>query len=85
MVHGRRFKVKSAGFRGFVHSPFGDNTKTNSEATVSNLDNGKELKYSLLIPHMIERYGFYEGKGTTYRLEPGKILEILDFLKKKRH
>jgi hypothetical protein len=30
---------------------------------------------------MIERYGFYEGKGTPYRVEPGKVLEVLDFIK----
>ena len=30
---------------------------------------------------MIERYGFYKGKGTSYRVEPRKILEILDFIK----
>jgi hypothetical protein len=82
--HGRKFRVKIVGFRGFVGSPFDDQTKTNSEATLFNLDNGKELKYSLLVPHMIERYGFYEGKGTPYRVDPRKILETLDFLKKRR-
>jgi hypothetical protein len=30
---------------------------------------------------MIERYGFYEGKGTRYRVEPRAVLEVLDFLK----
>jgi hypothetical protein len=31
---------------------------------------------------MVERYGFYEGKGTPYRVEPKQIVEVLDFLKK---
>jgi hypothetical protein len=30
---------------------------------------------------MIERYGFYEGKGTMYRVDPRQILEVFDFLK----
>jgi hypothetical protein len=30
---------------------------------------------------MIERYGFYEGKGLRYRVEPAQILEVFDFLK----
>jgi hypothetical protein len=64
-------------------SPFYDDTKANQEATVHNLDNGKKIAYSLLVPLMIERYGFYEGKGTPYRLEPSKTVEVLDFLKKK--
>jgi uncharacterized protein (TIGR03067 family) len=32
---------------------------------------------------MMERYGFYEGKGTSYRLEPRRILEVFDFLDAK--
>ena len=45
------------------------------------LDNGKKLEYSGLVPRMIERYGFYEGKGTSFRVEPKQILEVFDFLK----
>ena len=47
------------------------------------LSDGKELKYSLLVPHMIERYGFYEGKGTPYRVEPKAIIDFLDLKKPK--
>ena len=36
-----------------------------------------------VVPDMIERYGFYEGKGTPYRVDPKKIVEVFDFLKKK--
>lgn len=32
---------------------------------------------------MIEPYGFYEGQGTPYRVEPRAAVEVLDFLKKK--
>jgi hypothetical protein len=79
--HGRKLRVKATCYRGFVDSPFDDGTKTNCEATVWNLGNGKKLTYSLLVPHMIERYGFYEGKGTPYRVDPRAVLEALDFLK----
>jgi hypothetical protein len=86
LYHGRKFKVKLVHYRGFQDSPFQDGTRTNTNATVWNLDNGKQLTYSLLVPDMIERYGFYEGKGTSYRVEPRAVLEVLDFLKpaKKR-
>jgi hypothetical protein len=82
--HGRRFKVKAACFRGFQESPFDDGTKANCEATVINVATGKKLTYSLLVPHMIERYGFYEGKGTPYRVDPRAVLEVFDFLKPAR-
>ncbi len=82
--HGRKFKVTVAVALGYQLSPFKDGTQTNNNAVVHNLTNGKKLGYSLLVPHMIERYGFYEGKGTPYRVEPREVLEVFDFLKKKK-
>lgn len=81
--HGRRYNVKYAVFRGIMHSPFLDETKTNSEADLTNLTTGAKLKYSRLVPHMIERYGFYEGHGTPYRVDPRGIVAVFDFLTKK--
>jgi len=77
---GRRYRVNVQYYRGFQESPFDDGTRANSEATIENLSNGKSLQFSLLVPDMIERYGFYEGRGTPYRVEPRRILEVCDFL-----
>jgi len=79
--HGRRFRVQVKLARGYQESPFHDNTKANTDVTLQNLDGGKTLRYSLLVPDMVERYGFYEGKGTPYRVGPKAILEVLDFIK----
>ena len=81
--HGRRFKIELLAARGFQESPFDDGTRSNTNAKLANLDNGKTLAYSLLVPVMVERYGFYEGKGTPYRVEPRQILAVLDFLQPK--
>jgi hypothetical protein len=84
IYYGRRFKVEMFFARGYQHCPFRDGTKSNSDAILYNLSNGKKLEYSLLVPDMIERYGFYEGQGTPYRVDPRKILEVLDFLEVKK-
>lgn len=81
--HGGRYRVKVICFRGYQESPFRDGTKTNCNATVENLSTRKTLEYSLLVPLMIERYGFYEGPNVPYRVEPRRIAEVFDFLKKK--
>ena len=81
--HGRKFKVKAKTFKAFVRSPFDDGTRTNCEVTVENVQSGKKLTYSLLVPQMVERDGFYEGKGTRYRVEPCTIVEVLDFLEER--
>jgi hypothetical protein len=73
-----RLKIHATLSRGFQVSPFRDGTKTNAFITVENLASGKKLKYSLLVPHMIERYGFYEGKGTSYRVDPKAIIEVFE-------
>jgi hypothetical protein len=82
--HGRKFKViKFTSTHGTQPSPFNDGTWTQNDAIVQNVDNGKQLGFSLLVPFMIERYGFYEGKGTSYRVDPRNVVEVLDFLKEK--
>jgi hypothetical protein len=84
VYQGKRFKVQVEHTRGIQPSPFRDGTASGSNATVTNLDNGKKVRYGLLVPYMIERYGFYEGKGTPYRLEPRLVLEVFDFLMAKK-
>lgn len=81
VYRGRRFEVKCKLARAYALSPFLDETKTNVYAELVNRETGKQLGYSLLVPHLIERYGFYEGKGTPYRVDPRRIVEVLDFLK----
>jgi hypothetical protein len=78
--HGRKLRIRAAISRGYQNSPFKDGTKTNCYITLENLGTGKKLGYSLLLPFMIERYGFYEGKGTPYRVEPKAVLAVFDFL-----
>jgi hypothetical protein len=84
VYHGKRFKVTVQHSRGIQPSPFQDGTKSGSNALVVNLDNSKQVRYGLLVPYMMERYGFYEGKGTPYRLEPSVVLEVFDFLPAKK-
>jgi hypothetical protein len=84
LYHGRKFKVRGVATLGWQDSPFDDGTKSGSDVTVHNLSNGKQLEYALLVPYMIERYGFYEGKGTSYRVDPRKVVEVFDFIKGKK-
>jgi len=68
---------------GFQPSPFGDGTKGNSDFTITNENTGAKFYSSVLHGEMIERYGFYEGKGVGYRLEPRDVVEVFDFLKEE--
>jgi hypothetical protein len=79
---GHRYKVDMIGYRGIQFSPFEDETGAAHDMTITNVDTGASLSCSTLLPDMIQRYGFYEGHGTSYRLEPAEILEVFDFLVK---
>ncbi len=80
LYHGKRFKATAKTFPNFVESPFDDGTRANAAVNLWNVASGKTIAFSTLVPHIVERYGFYEGKGTTYRVEPQAILDAFDFL-----
>jgi hypothetical protein len=73
------FDVRVESVRGKLPCPFehpGLLAKTN--ITVRNLDKKREVTFTDLHIHLIEAHGFYEGKGSPYRLEPGELAEILE-------
>lgn len=79
-LEGRRFHVSVPGALGPQYSPFYDGIKGNGMTTIVNLATGKEIKFAPVLPAFIYRYGFYEGRDVSYRLDPRQILEVLDFL-----
>ncbi len=72
------FLVSVDDHRGFVPCPFADNHK--SEKRNTKLENTKlnvTVYWSDLNIHMIEKHGFYEGKGSFFRIESSQIGRIL--------
>lgn len=74
--HGVQYRIDLVTYRGMQFSPFEDETGTASDMTITNLGTGDKLNCSALLPDMIERYGFYEGKKTPYRLEPSDVIRV---------
>jgi len=73
------FEVRVDSVRGRLPCPFGDPgifPKTNT--TVKNTRSGRELTYTDLHIHMIGSHGFYEGRGSLFRLEPRDLVEVLE-------
>jgi hypothetical protein len=73
------FEVKVDSVRGKLPCPFGDPgvfPKTNT--TVKNLNTGKEITFTDLNIHMILAHGFYQGRGSLFRLNPNDLAEILE-------
>jgi len=73
------FEVRVDSVRGKLPCPFGDPgifPKTN--ITVQNLKKNREILYTDLNIHLIYSHGFYEGKGSPFRLDPKDLVEILE-------
>lgn len=79
---GDNFEVRVDGARGKLPCPFGHPgifRKTNT--TVRNKKLGVELSFSDLQIHMIEHHGFYEGRGSAFRLDPATLCAVLEIEK----
>ncbi|MEW5815388.1 MAG: hypothetical protein AB1798_08365 [Spirochaetota bacterium] len=78
------YEVRVDSVRGKLPCPFGHPgifQKTN--ITVRNLRIRREIIYSDLHIHLIKAHGFYEGKGSVFRLEPKDLVATLEIAAKE--
>ncbi|MDY7028024.1 MAG: hypothetical protein SVR04_06980 [Spirochaetota bacterium] len=79
------FEVRVDSVRGGIPSPFGDAgliRKTNT--TVRNKALSREIVYTDVNIHLIGVHGFYEGRGSLFRMEPGELVEVLEVEKEEQ-
>ncbi len=73
------FEVSVDIARGKLPCPFGHRgliRKTTVQ--VRNKATGREISYTDMNIHMIGEHGFYQGKGSAYRQEPGELADALE-------
>ncbi|MFP4113037.1 MAG: hypothetical protein ACLFUA_01585 [Spirochaetales bacterium] len=67
--------------RGFLASPFEDGIYRKVNAQVAVAENGhpseRQLLFSELSLHLIEKYHFLQGYGSPFRLDPHRIKDVL--------
>jgi len=64
--------------RGMIPCPFGERGLHHKLiATVVNKKQGKRVRFSQLNVHMIREHGFFEGRGSIFRLEPEDVFNIV--------
>ncbi|MBN2852030.1 MAG: hypothetical protein JXQ23_04770 [Clostridia bacterium] len=72
------YEVTVDDHRGYIPCPFADNVKEIKRNTkLTNLTLGKTIYWSDLTIHMIEKHGFYEGKGSFFRNDPDTLYMLL--------
>ena len=45
--------------------------------TVKLVESGESVRWSDLNIHLIREHGFFEGKGSAFRIEPGKLIRAI--------
>ena len=64
--------------RGVIVCPWPHAGRYNKTVTtVRHLETGKSLRWSDLSVHFIESHGFFQGRGSAFRLEPGDLVHVL--------
>ena len=75
MVNGKMFSVGYQGYLSYQESLFNDGLRAQGDFTVTDDETGRSIKFSLLVPHYINAYGFYEG-NVPNRIEPQSIIDL---------
>ena len=75
---GDTLEVAADDNRGVIVCPWGDNTRHfKTVTTVRHLDTGEVVRWSDLCIHLIAEHGFFQGKGSLFRLEPAELVRVL--------
>ncbi len=73
------YQIRVLWSRGKLPCPFGEpGMHQKIIAIVTNKKLDKQISYSQLNVHLIREHGFFEGKGSHFRLEPDELIKILN-------
>ncbi len=73
------YEIRTDTVRGKLRCPFEDpGLIPKCNTTVRNLELGREITFTDMNIHFIEKHGFYQGKGSSFRLEPADLAAVLD-------
>ena len=74
-----KFEVEVDEARGKMPCPWGHpGLYPKTHITLIKRETGESLVWSDLSIHLIEEHGFYQGRGSTYRLNPSEVKRILE-------
>ena len=74
-----RFEVEVQEARGKIPCPWGHpGLYPKTHVKLERIETGETLVWSDLGIHLIEEHGFYQGRGSPYRLNPSEVKRILE-------
>ncbi len=74
-----KFEVQAHEARGKMPCPWGHpGLYPKTHVRLKKMGTGEELVWSDLAIHLIEAHGFFQGRGSPYRLDPSNVKRILE-------
>ncbi len=75
---GKNLKVSIDDNRGMIPCPWPHHVRCLKRiTTATQVDTGKRIRWSELNTHLIKEHGFFEGRGSPFRIEPRQLVEII--------
>lgn len=73
-----RYRIKVRDDRGKIPSPWGDGLFEKGDVDLTDNNTGETLKWNRLTLRLMSIHGFCGGIDSEYRLDPEKLVRILD-------
>lgn len=73
-----RYRIKVRDDRGKIPSPWGDGLFEKGDVELVDNNTGETLKWNKLTLRLMSAHGFCGGVDSEYRLDPEKLIRILD-------
>ena len=71
-------RAMTIGAKGALTCPWPHPGRFNKTVTTAEkIDSDKNVRWSDLSIHLIAEHGFFQGKGSTFRLEPDKLIKVI--------
>lgn len=79
------YEVEVTEYMGWIGCPFKDNRKFGKRITgVTDLRTGEHMSWTDVAIHLIKDHGFFQGKGSHFRLEPAALSAFLRMKERPR-
>ncbi len=75
------YEVAVEDYMGRIGCPFRDHRAPKRNTTATEPKERETMAWTDLSIHLIRKHGFFQGKGSPYRLEPAELARFLKLLK----
>ncbi|HUU43517.1 MAG TPA: hypothetical protein VMX57_07040 [Planctomycetota bacterium] len=70
--------------KGRIPCPWGDGSFAKGEVVLTDVPTGERMCFTPLSVHLVAKHGFYNGRGSRWRVEPADVLRLFRLTRGER-